>query len=347
MCVAYYVTDMKIISRKMDEQTPPPTPGSLFGMPTRRSLRRGAIIIAAMVFASALSLPAFGDGISASFLYKLSDYNGIIPFDGAKLFADSAHREMYVLDDGFVRIFNDYGMEVDQINNDYGSLGSLTDGVIDKDGNIITLEYDQRGNYLARHNYRGEHTVRLELKNVPSAFQKGFSPTALAYREGHFYLADRASMKIVVTDEQGLFEKGIDLFDVADFPKKKRGDIDMMGFSVDRAGNILFTVPVEFCAYKLSPEGHLASFCERGGAPGRFNIAAGIVSDDSGYVYVSDKLKCAVLIFDKGFKFVKQVGYRGGGPFGLIVPMNMAVLGDKLYVAQGAGQGVSVFSITH
>jgi DNA-binding beta-propeller fold protein YncE len=309
-------------------------------------LRRGATIIAAVVFASALSLPAYGNGVSASFLYKLSDYNGIIPFSGVRMFTDRANGEIYVFDGGMIRIFNEAGMEVYRFNDD-GSLGSLADGVVDKEGNIIALAYDQRGYFLVRCNYRGELTARLDLKNVPSAFQTGFNPTSLAYREGHFYLADGASMKIVVTDEQGLFERGIDLFDVADFPKKKRGNIDMMGFSVDREGSILFTVPAEFCAFKLSPEGGLASFCQRGSGPGKFNIAAGIVSDDSGYVYVSDKLKSAVLIFDKDFKFLQQVGYRGVGPYGLIVPMEMAVLGNRLYVSQGAEQGVSVFSITH
>jgi len=116
---------------------------------------------------------------------------------------------------------------------------------------------------------------------------------------------------------------------------------------VDREGSILFTIPTEFCAYKLSPKGVLASFCQRGSGPGKFNIAAGIVSDDSGYIYVSDKLKSAVLIFDNEFNFLNQMGSRGGGPYGFVIPMEMAVLGDRLYVSQGAGQGVSVFSITH
>jgi DNA-binding beta-propeller fold protein YncE len=314
-------------------------------------LRRGATIIVAVFFASALFLPAYCYGISASFLYKLSDNNGTIPFDSVKVSADRWHHELYVIDggDSSVRIFNETGMEVYRINDD-GSLGSIADGVVDKEGNFIALAYKGQEYSVIRCNYRGEFLASLALKNIPGAFQAGFYPTALAYREGHLYLADKVSMKVLVTDEEGLFEQGIDLFDVLGFTKnakKKKGDIDMSGFSVDREGDILFTVPVEFCAYKLSPGGNISSFCQRGGGPGRFNIASGIASDDNGYIYVSDKLKSAVLIFDKDFSFLHQIGHRGIGPGGLIVPMDMAVLGDKLYVTQSAGQGVSVFSIGH
>jgi DNA-binding beta-propeller fold protein YncE len=245
-----------------------------------------------------------------------------------------------------IRIFNEAGMEVYRINDD-GGLGSISACVVDKEGNIIALSYDQRGYFLIRCNYRGELSTRIELKNVPSSIQAGFNPSFLAYREGHLYLADSGSMTVVVTNEQGIFEKSMDLLGEASFPEKKRGNIDMMGFSVDREGSMLFTVPAEFCAYKRSPDGGLSSFCQRGSGPGKFNVAAGIVSDDSGYIYVSDKLKSSVLIFDDDFKFVHQIGSRGGGPYGFIVPMEMAVLGNKLYVSQGAEQGVSVFSITH
>jgi DNA-binding beta-propeller fold protein YncE len=349
MVIAYYGSTMLFKSDKIASQTPTPitrTSSSRFGMPMRYSLTRVVTIFVALIIVSTLSLPAYGYGLSASFLYKLSDFNGIVPFSGVKMFPDVVHNEVYVLDGGMIRIFNQAGMEVYRFNED-GSLGSLSSSVVDTEGNIIALAYDAKGYFLIRCNYRGDLTSRFELKNIPSAFQTGFTPSSLAYRKGHFYLADSGSMKIAVTDEQGLFERGIDLLDVAGFKQKNRGNFEMMGFSVDREGSILFTVPAEFCAYKLSPDGALASFCQRGSGPGKFNIAAGIVSDDSGYIYVSDKLKSSVLIFDNEFKFINQLGARGYGPFGFIVPMDMAVLGDKLYVAQGAGQGVSVFSITH
>ncbi|HEY6011095.1 MAG TPA: hypothetical protein VIX18_06445 [Nitrospirota bacterium] len=315
----------------------------------RRESRLLFLLSALVLGMTGMTTPAMAVAESTaepSFLYKLSDYNGIMASSGVRMFSDAVNEELFVLDGGTIRIFNQAGMEVYRINDD-GSLGSLTDSVVTKEGDIIALSFDQRGYFLIKCNYRGELTTRMELQNVPGAIQAGgFRPTFLAYREGHLYLVDSAMM-VIVTDEQGRFEQSIDLFDAAGLPEKKRGNVDMMGFSIDREGSMFFTVPAEFCAFKRSPDGSLASFCQRGSGPGKFNIAAGIVSDDSGYIYVSDKLKSAVLIFDKEFKFVNQMGYRGAGPYGLIVPMEMAVLGNKLYVSQGAGQGVSVFSITH
>jgi len=263
-----------------------------------------------------------------------------------KMFSDVVFNEMYVLDGGTIRIYNQAGMEVYRFNDD-GSLGNIYGCVVDKDGNIIALVYDQSKYFLIRCIYRGDLAARLELKNIPSDVQAGFRPTFLAYREGHLYLADSGSMTVLVTDEQGVFEQSIDLLDATGLPKTRRGSTDMMGFSVNREGSIFFTIPTEFCAYRRSPNGEVTSYCQRGSAAGKFNVAAGIVSDDSGYIYVSDKLKSSVLIFDNNFKFLRQLGYRGYGPYGMIIPEEMAVLGNKLYVSQGAEQGVSVFSITH
>ncbi len=295
---------------------------------------------------------AYSDEISVSYMYKLSDFTGTIPFSWVKMSVDRVRREIYVTDEDYsVRVFSDTGMELYRFNEDQ-SLGSVQSTVVDKDGNILILSYAVSPVWqyrIIRCNYRGDPMETLALKNIPPEFSEGFSPTILAYREGHLYLVDGGAMKIIVMDEQGLFEQGIDVFslvlDEKEKREKKRGDYEMLGFSVDREGNMLFTVPVLFRAFRLSPDGKLTSFGERGGAPGKFNIAAGIVSDDRGYFYVADRLKCSILIFDQNFNFLLQVGNRGYRDQDLVVPTNIAVLGDRLYVSQAAGRGVSVFGI--
>jgi len=155
-------------------------------------------------------------------------------------------------------------------------------------------------------------------------------------------------MRIAVTDENGLFEKGYDLFSILKVEDNKRGDTVIGGFSLDREGNMLFTVPVFFSAYTLSPEGKVRSFGIPGSAPGRFGIVGGIVADDRGNYYVADRLKCAVIIFDKNFKFQKEFGYRGSRPHNLIGPKDLALDNQgRLYVSQLRGRGVSVFKITY
>ncbi len=310
----------------------------------------GMLVVVLMLDSPAFCTVNYGEGVSASFLYKLSDFSGTVPFSWVRMSVDTGRREIYVTDEDYaVRVFNDAGMEIYRFNED-GALGSVRDVAVNKEGNILVLSYavSPPGKYsIIRCNYRGDPLANLELTNIPPEFSRGFVPGTLAYREGRIYATDKSSMKVLVTDEQGLFEQAIDLFALTGLDEKKRRDYEIMGFSVDREGNILFTVPVMFRAFKLAPDRTLASFGERGGAPGKFNVAAGIVSDDKGYYYVADRLKSVVMIYDRNFNFLDQVGYRGFAAGNLIVPTDMAVLGDKLYVTQAAGRGVSVFSIKH
>jgi hypothetical protein len=155
-------------------------------------------------------------------------------------------------------------------------------------------------------------------------------------------------MRIVVTDTNGVFRKGYDLGSLVGVEEKKRADTDIGGFSVDREGNMIFTIPVRFAAFALSPDGKIKGFGRPGSAPGRFNIVGGIVADDRGNYYVADKLKCAVLIFDKNFNFLKEFGYRGLRPGNLIGPKNLVLdTRGRLYVSQRRSRGISVFQITH
>ena len=127
----------------------------------------------------------------------------------------------------------------------------------------------------------------------------------------------------------------------------KRDGTDIDGFSVDSEGNMLFTIPVKFAAFVLSPDGQYVQFGRPGGAPGKFNNVGGIVADDQGYYYVADKLKSAILIFDKDFRFQLEFGYRGSRPENLNAPRNLALDSyGRLYVSQ-LGKGISVFQITY
>jgi DNA-binding beta-propeller fold protein YncE len=168
------------------------------------------------------------------------------------------------------------------------------------------------------------------------------------YRNGRLYLLDNNSLQLAVTDSNGVFLSGYDLGTMLDIDPQKRITTQIGGFSVDRGGNIYFTVPVIFSAYRLSPEGTLDFFGKPGSAPGRFNIVGGIVADDRGYIYVADRLKSAVLIFDKNFKFLHEFGYRGRKSYNLIAPNDLDLdTQGRLYVSQLASIGVSVFNVIY
>ena len=290
--------------------------------------------------------------VKGSFLYKLSNFTGTIPFSWVRVALDKEMNEIYVVDssEGAVHIFNNSGMEIYNFGDD-GSIGYIYDIAVEEDGNLLVLSYRPAGTGLKssilRCNYRGEEISEIEIKNLPSGFSE-FSPTQISYREGHLYMIDKNQMKVLVTDKNGLFENGYDLASIIGLDEKKRADTGIVGFSIDREGNMFFTIPPLFKAYKLSPDRALKTFGQRGSAPGKFNIVAGIASDDKGYVYVTDTLKCAVMVFDKDFNFMSQFGYRGYDQGGLIAPRELAVDGvGRIYVVQSARRGVSVFQVTY
>ncbi len=286
--------------------------------------------------------------VETSFLYNLSNFSGPIPYQQANISFDQERNEIYVVDtrERDVRVFNDQGMEVYRFGDD-GSLGTVVDVAVHRDGNILLLSKGVSKPSIIECNFRGERIAELEFKNFPSYFS-GFSPNRMVYRQELFYLLDSVSLRIAVTDANGLFQNGYDLGSLVDVEENKRDGTDIGGFSVDPEGNILFTIPVRFSAYRLSPDGKITPFGRRGGAPGGFNNVGGIVADDQGYYYVADSLKSAVLIFDRDFQFQLEFGYRGIRPENLIGPRNLALdAKGRLYVSQLGGRGISVFKITH
>jgi DNA-binding beta-propeller fold protein YncE len=188
---------------------------------------------------------------------------------------------------------------------------------------------------------------RVEIKNLPSGFSV-FSPDRIVYREGRLYLADRDAMRIAVIGTNGLLEEAYDIASLLEIEEKKKDDIDIVGFGVDGEGNMLFTIPVLFKAFRLSPDRKITGFGSPGSSPGKFNIVGGIARDDMGYYYVTDTLRSVVMIFDKDLNFQTEFGYRGFGRGNLFAPKNLALdARGRLYVSQLRDRGVSVFRITH
>lgn len=303
-----------------------------------------AITITAGLFFFTAFLPEARAAAVGQFLYTLANFDGTVPYNWVRIFPDRERKEIYV-SDGSVSIFNASGMLLYSFGDD-GSLGNIQAAAVDKDGNILLLSYLTYDKYvLTLCNYRGEPISTIELKNVPRQVPGTFFPDEMVYRNGHIFLVDRGGMAVVETDTKGNFEKFYDLFATLKLKESERTAVDIMGFSVDGAGNLYFTVPVYFRAYRLSPDGKLAAFGQRGSSPGKFNIASGIAADKRGNIFVVDKLKCAVLVFDKNFNFLTQFGYWGFDPGNLISPDDVVVMDDTLYVSQSRSRGVNVYRV--
>jgi DNA-binding beta-propeller fold protein YncE len=153
---------------------------------------------------------------------------------------------------------------------------------------------------------------------------------------------------VIVTDRAGLVKDSYDIASLIELDEKDRKDADIVGFSVDQDGNILFTMPIIAKAGVLSPDKHVRFFGQSGSTAGKFGVLGGIAADASGkFILVSDTLRCVVMVFDRNFKFQTEFGFRGLEPDNLIGPMQLAVDNkNRLYVAQLRNRGISVYQIT-
>jgi hypothetical protein len=307
--------------------------------------------LALVAFLFVVPLPAAANaGVKSTFQYSLSNLYGKFPFNEVRVRADRIRDEVYVVDRGTVRIFNNVGMEVYWFGDD-PSLGVIYDLAVDEKGDIFLLSYDL-SNALApkysiiRCNFRGEIKEILQVSGLPSGFSP-FGPNTMVYRDGSFFLVNMNEARAIRTDKKGVFQRGYDFLKIIELPEKDRSDKELFGFSIDPAGNLLFTIPVLFKAYVVSPEGKMvASFGKAGSAPGMFGVVSGIAMDDLGNYIVVERLRSVVMVFDKEFRFLQEFGYRGTKPANLIQP-NDLVVGNtgKLYVTQVRERGVSVFTL--
>jgi DNA-binding beta-propeller fold protein YncE len=301
-------------------------------------------------------------GMRASFRFPLSNFSGPVPSQWAKLAVDLERNEIYALNQrgNDIRIFNENGMETFVFGDGYANAADIAIGH-DGDIWILTTGYQSAAVHLLT--YRGEHVAELELKNIPAKFSE-FIADRLVYKNRSLYLVDSDALLVIVVDERGYFEAGHDLnapvkpqitrenrkreIESTDWKKKQLEMIELNGFSVDNGGNMYFTIPVLFSAYRLSPQGHVSQFGRPGSAPGKFGVVAGIAVDGEGNVYVADRLRSVVLVFDRYFRFQGEFGYRGDRPANLIVPDDLAIDSNgNVYVGQAANRGVSVFKVKH
>ena len=113
-------------------------------------------------------------GVKATFLYNLSNFTGIVPFNYVREFVDAEKNEIYVVTGNSVSIFNGSGMEVYRFGDDL-NIGVFMDLSVESDGHILILSRVGGNFRLTRCNYRGEPQAGIEIRNLPKKFA-GISP---------------------------------------------------------------------------------------------------------------------------------------------------------------------------
>jgi len=301
--------------------------------------------------------------LTASYLYRLSDFNGPVESLWARLAVDREQGEVYTLDrsDSFIGIYNQTAMQTFGYGEDL-RLASASDIAAGDNGEIFIL-YRYPVGSIKHLDYRGMEIADIQIE------QAGFQPDFIDYQAGKLYLADSGSMRALVASVSGDIVESYDFRKLIHAKIKEstkdaelneaqrksiREDMEKLagaifgGFSVDPAGSIYFTLGSLFTAYRYAPQNEqLESFGVAGSAPGKFGVVASICADSQGNIYVSDRLRSVVLMFDKDLNYQSEFGYRGDAAYNLVVPDDIAIdeNNQRLYVAQAANRGVSVFSI--
>ena len=153
------------------------------------------ILIISFIQTGLFSTKAMAE-VNATFLYTLSDFNGPLPYNWVSISVDRERNEIYVVDpkERDVTVFNEAGMEIYRFGDD-GSLGSVQDAVVEKDGRILVLSRRVSGNSITLCNFRGEPLGELELKKFPADFS-GFSPNRLSENSIWFRATGTSSARI-------------------------------------------------------------------------------------------------------------------------------------------------------
>ncbi len=312
------------------------------GIPRAVRSRFALAPLASILALAARPAPAAA-AFKLSYQYNLATPTGEVRTSGLGLSYDPSADELFTVGYGLVRIYNKSGMEVYSFGDDE-ELGRPLGAAALENGDILVLSLRDGKTSIVRCNFRGDREEAFELRGVPEEFASVFGAGAIAYAKGKIYLADLLSMRVLIIDTSGTYLASYDVAALLQV-EEKRQDLGLNGFSVDKDGNFLFTISPLFKAYVVSLNGEVRSFGKPGSAPGRFNIAAGIASDEAGRIYVADMLKCAVIVFDKEFNFLGEFGYRGFTPGRLIAPRDIAVGNGVVYVAQNGQRGVSAYQI--
>jgi hypothetical protein len=303
-------------------------------------MTRLRIAVAACVLAIGASIVSAQS--QATYLYTLADFGGPLRYDGVRISVDQTADETYVIYQNLVHIFNASGMEVFSFGDDL-DLGQIVDVAADRNGDIILLSYKDLRSIVTRCNYRGAPIGPIEFKNFPAGLV--FSANRMVHRNGLLYFASLTASSVIITDTNGEFRSHVEFLPLL-APEERQDGVESIGFTVDQDGSIFLTMPALFRVFKRTADGTLTSFGKPGSPPGKFGILAGIASDSDGNLFVADKLKCVVMVFDKDFNFLTEFGYRGQRPENLVIPDDVAIdRTGRIYVSQSRRRGISVFTL--
>jgi DNA-binding beta-propeller fold protein YncE len=112
----------------------------------------------------------------------------------------------------------------------------------------------------------------------------------------------------------------------------------------DRSGRLYVTDSMNFRVQILTSEGrYISDFGRVGDGSGDLNRPKGVAVDSEGHVYVVEGLHDVVQIFDSEGRFLLSFGEPGHGDGEFWLATGIAIVGDRIYVADSSNRRVEVF----
>ncbi|HET9299424.1 MAG TPA: hypothetical protein VFO11_05725 [Candidatus Polarisedimenticolaceae bacterium] len=313
---------------------------------------KAPVLSIVLLAAAVSSAVAAAEPPHVAFNFVLSDFSGPVRVGEARVVLDGAHGEVYVAEARDVHVFNEFGMEVYRFHTDSG-LGPIRDLAVLPDGSLLVLLYDYADPetpvaLLCRLDFRGRRLDAQALSGSPEDVT-AFHPNRLFLHGDRVLLLSTTRLLAAWAGLDGRVQEVLDLGKTLGIPEDARADCEISGAGMDGNGNLALTIAVLFRAFLVSPDGKmLASWGKSGSAVGAFGNIGGIGVDAEGRVYVVDRIRKVVMIFDADatHTFVREFGGDPRELGMLVMPSDVVIDGKgRAYVTQVGSGGVSVFQI--
>lgn len=313
---------------------------------------KAPVLCVVSLVAAAFSSLAAAEPPSVAFNFVLSDFSGPVRVGEARVVVDGVHGEVYVAEERDVHVFNEFGMEVYRFHTD-PELGPIRDLAVLPDGSLLVLLYDYANPetpaaLLCRLDFRGRRLDARTLSGIPEEMAQ-FYPNRLFLHGDRVLLLSTTRLLAAWFGLDGQVQEVLDLGKTLEIPEDERADHEISGAGMDGSGNLALTMAVLFRAFLVSPDGKmLASWGKSGSAVGAFGNIGGIGVDAQGRVYVVDRIRKVVMIFDADatHTFLREFGGDPRELGMLIMPSDVVIDGrGRAYVTQVGSGGVSVFQI--
>lgn len=296
----------------------------------------------ASALAALLATPALCGVADLTYQYDLADFTGRIPYSDARVVVDAKRSEVYTVYANEIRVFNSAGMETYRFALDI-SVGRVTDLAVEPGGDILMLVFaigsPDRWS-IVRADFRGRPTGAVTVEAVP-----GLVPGRILLRSGKTWLVSAVQMRAACFLPDGKLDRVLDLAELAGLDPRERENAEVTGFDVGADGTIVFAVPVQFRVHAVAPDGSVRSFGKTGSAAGNFGVLGDVALDGDGDIFVSDRQRSVVMVFDREFRFLRETGRIGNSDW-LARPGALALdPAGRLYVSQVRNRGVAVFTV--